>query len=100
MLPGNGRGQVYVPLRGRCSPSIDVDNRHIARGLPSEGRGVPTADSESECRLCSYERAGAELEEQSKTLQEEWMTGRRRLQNSSKQRATLKEHLRETPCTL
>src|SRR5258708_30235674 len=96
MLPGNGRCQVYVLLRGRCSPSIDVDNRHIARGLPNEGQVVLTADSESQRRLASYEREVAELQEQAKILEEEVITLRRRLQDAPKRVRTLEEKLLDT----
>jgi proteasome-associated ATPase len=57
---------------------------------------VPTADSEYQRRLTAYEREVAELQEQSKLLEEEVINLRRRLQEAPKRVRTLEEKLLET----
>jgi proteasome-associated ATPase len=58
---------------------------------------VPLADSdESRLRLAAHEREMAELQEQAKTLEEEVVTLRRRLQDAPKRVRTLEEKLLET----
>ena len=57
---------------------------------------VPTADSEYQRRLAAYEREVAELQEQSKGLEEQVVTLQRRLQDAPKRVRTLEEKLLET----
>src|ERR1700730_7194699 len=60
------------------------------------GRGSGLADSDEHLRLAAYERELAELQEQAKTLEEEVITLRRRLQDAPKRVRTLEEKLLET----
>src|SRR5579871_1105150 len=62
----------------------------------SEEEVVWVADSEYERRMAAYEREVAELQEQSKLLEEEIITLRRRLQEAPKRVRTLEEKLLET----
>ncbi|HZU72557.1 MAG TPA: proteasome ATPase [Acidimicrobiales bacterium] len=57
---------------------------------------VPTPDDEYQRRLGAYEREVAELQQQAKTLEEEVITLRRRLQDAPKRVRTLEEKLLET----
>ncbi|HUZ44281.1 MAG TPA: proteasome ATPase [Acidimicrobiales bacterium] len=57
---------------------------------------VPTPDEEYERRLSAYEREVADLQQQAKTLEEEVLTLRRRLQEAPKRVRTLEEKLLET----
>src|SRR5947209_9212927 len=57
---------------------------------------VVMADAEYQRRLAAYEREVAELQEQSKLLEEEIVTLRRRLQDAPKRVRTLEEKLLET----
>jgi len=57
---------------------------------------VRTADDEYQRRLSAYEREVAELQQQAKSLEEEVITLRRRLQDAPKRVRTLEEKLLET----
>jgi proteasome-associated ATPase len=57
---------------------------------------VPTPEEEYERRLSAYEREVAELQQQAKTLEEEVLTLRHRLQEAPKRVRTLEEKLLET----
>ena len=57
---------------------------------------VPTPEEEYERRLSAYEREVADLQQQSKVLEEEVLTLRRRLQEAPKRVRTLEEKLLET----
>src|SRR2546428_4920839 len=63
----------------------------------SEGREVgETAESEYERRLVEYEQLVADLQDQVKTLEEEVVSVRRKLQDAPKRVRTLEERLLET----
>jgi septal ring factor EnvC (AmiA/AmiB activator) len=57
---------------------------------------VPVNDAEYQRRLTAYEAEMAELREQAKTLEEEVISLRRRLQDAPKRVRTLEERLLET----
>ena len=57
---------------------------------------VPTADSEYQQKLAAYEREASELQEQTRILEEEVITLRRRLHDAPKRVRTLEEKLLET----
>src|SRR2546428_12319233 len=63
----------------------------------SEGREVgETAESEYERRLVEYEQLVADLQDQVKTLEEEVVSVRRKLQEAPKRVRTIEERLLET----
>ncbi|WP_442968037.1 proteasome ATPase [Rhabdothermincola sp.] len=77
------------------APPIPRGSR-VGSGETTNEEVGPVNEAEYERRLAAYEREMAELREQAKTLEEEVISLRRRLQDAPKRVRTLEERLLET----